>query len=82
MIPHLLTRLTGPTGLTRLLRLTGLARLGRLGPPPSVQVRVLFGLPRPPGACRCLLDLPHDPSAHPRAGMERGGPSRSLARHG
>ncbi|NUT40315.1 MAG: hypothetical protein HOV86_10015 [Thermoactinospora sp.] len=33
---------------------------------PGTQVRVLFGLPRAPGACRCLLDLPHDPGAHPR----------------
>ncbi|MFI7114128.1 hypothetical protein ACIBK9_47995 [Nonomuraea sp. NPDC050227] len=51
MIRRLLTRL-----LTRLLR---------PAPPAPAQVRALFGLPRPPGTCGCLLDLPHDPSAHP-----------------
>ncbi|MGW2221516.1 hypothetical protein ACWCSD_41575, partial [Nonomuraea sp. NPDC001684] len=51
MIRRLLTRL-----MTRLLR---------PAPPAPAQVRALFGLPRPPGTCGCLLDLPHDPSAHP-----------------
>ncbi|NUR86888.1 MAG: hypothetical protein HOY71_22635 [Nonomuraea sp.] len=33
---------------------------------PGTQIRVLFGLPRAPGSCRCLIDLPHDAAAHPR----------------
>nr|WP_055505660.1 hypothetical protein [Nonomuraea pusilla] len=53
--------------LTRLLRVpagsTGPSRGGSAVP--AAQVRVLLGLPAPPGACGCLLDLPHDRRAHP-----------------
>ncbi|MER7506009.1 hypothetical protein AB0L05_24350 [Nonomuraea pusilla] len=62
--------------LTRLLRVpSGAAATrsaGSAGPSrggsavPAAQVRVLLGLPAPPGACGCLLDLPHDRRAHPR----------------
>lgn len=58
--------------LTRLLRVPAAARsAGSTGPSrggsavPAAQVRVLLGLPAPPGACGCLLDLPHDRRAHP-----------------